>query len=102
MIVRDNGRGMDSTTASKGRDGHFGLQSMRERAASMHGQFQLITAPNLGTTIELKLGGKTAFGRKARVWVETAVLARRNTTLGSLTSGECVNCDTIDFPLSPT
>jgi signal transduction histidine kinase len=67
MIVRDNGRGMDSIMAWKGRDGHFGLQSMRERAARIHGQFQLITAPNLGTTIELKLVGKTAFGHKARV-----------------------------------
>jgi signal transduction histidine kinase len=66
MIVRDNGRGMDLTTASKGRDGHFGLQTMRERAARIHGQFQLITAPNIGTTIELKIVGKTAFGRKAR------------------------------------
>src|SRR5262249_42959614 len=37
LIVRDNGRGMDSTTASRGRDGHFGLQSMRERAARIHG-----------------------------------------------------------------
>jgi signal transduction histidine kinase len=68
MIVRDNGRGMDSTTASRGRDGHFGLQSMRERAARIHGQFQLITAANLGTTIELKIVGKTAYGRKTRVW----------------------------------
>jgi signal transduction histidine kinase len=68
MIVRDNGRGMDSTTASRGRDGHFGLQSMRERAARIHGQFQLITAPNLGTTIELQIAGKTAFGRKTRAW----------------------------------
>jgi len=76
MIVRDNGRGMDSTTASNGRDGHFGLQTMRERAAHIHGQFQLIAAPNLGTTIELKIVGKTAFGRKVRVrsklrsWIE--------------------------------
>jgi len=68
LIVRDNGRGMDSTTASRGRDGHFGLQSMRERAARIHGQFQLITAPNLGTTIELKIAGKIAFGRDASVW----------------------------------
>jgi signal transduction histidine kinase/ligand-binding sensor domain-containing protein len=68
LIVRDNGRGMDSTTASKGKDGHFGLQSMSERAARIHGQFQLITAPNLGTTIELKIAGKTAFDREARVW----------------------------------
>ena len=68
LTVRDNGRGMDSATASRGRDGHFGLQSMRERAARVHGQFQLITAPNLGTTIELKIAGKTAFGRQASVW----------------------------------
>ena len=70
LIVRDNGRGMDSTTASKGKDGHFGLQSMRERAARIHGQFQIITAPNLGTTIELKLGGKTAFARDTSVWAK--------------------------------
>jgi len=68
LIVRDNGRGMDSTTASRGRDGHYGLRSMRERATRIHGQFQLITAPNLGTTIELKIGGKTAFGRDTTVW----------------------------------
>ena len=68
LTVRDNGRGMDSATASRGRDGHFGLQTMRERAARVHGQFQLITAPNLGTTIELKIAGKTAFGRQASVW----------------------------------
>ena len=68
LIVRDNGCGMDSTMASRGRDGHFGLQSMRERAARIHGQFQLITAPNLGTTIELKIEGKTAFRQEPRVW----------------------------------
>jgi len=68
LIVRDNGRGMDSTTAARGRNGHFGLQSMRERAARIHGQFQLITAPNLGTTIELKIAGKTAFGRDTSFW----------------------------------
>jgi signal transduction histidine kinase/ligand-binding sensor domain-containing protein len=68
LIVRDNGRGMDSATASRGRDAHFGLQGMRERAARIHGQFQVITAPNLGTTIELKIGGKTAFGRDTSAW----------------------------------
>jgi len=61
LIIRDNGRGMDSTMASRGRTGHYGLQNMRERAAHIRGKFQLITAPNLGTTIELKIAGKTAF-----------------------------------------
>jgi signal transduction histidine kinase/ligand-binding sensor domain-containing protein len=77
LIVRDNGRGMDSTTASRGRDGHYGLQSMRERAARIHAQFQLITAPNLGTTIELKLPGKTAFGGQSTSWSKLLSWLRR-------------------------
>ena len=77
LIVRDNGRGMDSTTASRGRDGHYGLQSMRERAARIHAQFQLITAPNLGTTIELKLPGKTAFGGRSTSWPKLLSWLRR-------------------------
>jgi signal transduction histidine kinase/ligand-binding sensor domain-containing protein len=68
LIVRDNGRGLDSTTVARGRPGHFGLRSMRERASRIHGQFQLISAPNLGTTIELKIPGRTAFGRDTSVW----------------------------------
>jgi signal transduction histidine kinase/ligand-binding sensor domain-containing protein len=77
LIVRDNGRGMDSTTASRGRDGHYGLQSMRERAARIHAQFQLITAPNLGTTIELKLPAKTAFGGRSISWSKLLSWHRR-------------------------
>jgi len=76
LIVRDNGRGMDSTMASRGRDGHFGLQSMRERAARIHGQLQLISAPSLGTTIELKIEGKKAFGSDANVWSKLSSLLR--------------------------
>jgi len=81
LIVRDNGCGMDSTMASRGRDGHYGLQSMRERAARIRGKFQLITAPNLGTTIELKIEGKTAFGREAGVW--SKLVSRLGGTRGS-------------------
>lgn len=68
LIVRDNGDGMRLSIASDGREGHFGLQSMRGRAARINGEFQLTTAPNLGTVIELKLAGKTAFGRYSNVW----------------------------------
>jgi signal transduction histidine kinase len=70
LIVRDNGVGMDLATASKGRVNHFGLQNMRDRVARLHGQFQLITAPNLGTTIELKIAGKTAFSEEGSVWAK--------------------------------
>ena len=81
LIVRDNGCGMDSTMASRGRDGHYGLQSMRERAVRIRGKLQLITAPNLGTTIELKIEGKTAFGREAGVW--SKLVSRLGGTRGS-------------------
>ena len=77
LIVRDNGRGMDSTMASKGRDGHYGLHTMRERAARLPGQLQIITAPSLGTTIELKIPGKIAFGRQSTVWSKLESRIRR-------------------------
>jgi Signal transduction histidine kinase len=68
LIVRDNGCGMDSQTASTGRNGHFGLRSMRERAARIHGQFRLVTAPGLGTAIELNIEGKIVFREEAGMW----------------------------------
>jgi signal transduction histidine kinase len=33
LRVRDNGIGMDPVVLDKGKDGHFGLHGMRERAA---------------------------------------------------------------------
>jgi signal transduction histidine kinase/ligand-binding sensor domain-containing protein len=77
LIVRDNGLGMDSKLAVEGKEGHFGLQSMRERAARIDAQFQLIAAPRLGTTIELKLPGTIAFRQKRGTWSNLVTKATR-------------------------
>lgn len=47
LLVRDNGRGMDTRRSVQG----FGLLGMRERALAVGGRFQVIAAPGTGTTI---------------------------------------------------
>jgi PAS domain S-box-containing protein len=51
LKLSDNGRGFDPSRES---DGH-GLVSMRERAQSIGGLFELISAPDKGTTITLQV-----------------------------------------------
>jgi len=41
ICVRDNGCGIDSQELERGRNGHWGLRGMRERAASSGGNFCL-------------------------------------------------------------
>jgi signal transduction histidine kinase/ligand-binding sensor domain-containing protein len=58
--VRDNGVGMDSITAEKGRSGHFGLQGMRERAARISSKLTVASSPS-GTDVTLVVPGRIAF-----------------------------------------
>lgn len=56
VTVKDNGVGMnicnvDQTT-------HFGLLGMRERAQSLHGSFQLDSAPGEGSCITVRIPGR--------------------------------------------
>jgi PAS domain S-box-containing protein len=51
LQVRDNGEGFD---LSQQNDGH-GLMSMRQRAQDSGGDFEVLTAPGKGTTVNLKL-----------------------------------------------
>jgi signal transduction histidine kinase len=50
--VRDNGRGFDP---SVGRPGHFGLDSMRTRAAEIGGRLTIASAPGMGTVIRVRV-----------------------------------------------
>jgi signal transduction histidine kinase len=52
LIVEDDGRGFDPIE-STGR-GHFGLELMRERAASMSAVLELRSSPGAGTIVELR------------------------------------------------
>jgi len=52
VSVRDNGRGFDHE-ASRFRDGHFGVQGMRERAESVRGAVVVFSEPGYGTEVRL-------------------------------------------------
>jgi signal transduction histidine kinase/streptogramin lyase len=60
LRVSDKGVGIDLAIADKGRDGHFGLQGMRERAARIGGTLTMTTSAS-GTDIRLIVPGGIIF-----------------------------------------
>jgi signal transduction histidine kinase/streptogramin lyase len=61
LRVSDNGTGIDPAIADRGKDGHFGLQGMRERAARIGGNLSLGSSSTSGTTIKLVVPGGIIF-----------------------------------------
>ncbi len=61
LIVRDNGRGIDEAILQFGKNGHFGMRGMRERADRIGGKLSLKTNPNSGTEVTLLVAGSVAF-----------------------------------------
>ena len=61
ILVRDDGCGIDSKMLVTGRDGHWGLSGMRERAERIGARFHVWSSPGAGTEIELSVPGVVAF-----------------------------------------
>ena len=62
LRVRDDGQGIDpQILAGAGRQGHFGLRGMRERAKLAGGKLALWSAPDSGTEVELLIPGSAAY-----------------------------------------
>jgi signal transduction histidine kinase len=59
--VRDDGRGIDPEILRAGRDGHWGLSGMRERAERIGGTLRVWSGPGAGTEVELSIPGHVAF-----------------------------------------
>jgi signal transduction histidine kinase len=59
LQVRDDGRGFDPAT---GHPGHFGLESMRSRAAEIGGQITIDSAPGAGSLVEVRVPTETDGG----------------------------------------
>jgi signal transduction histidine kinase len=55
MVVRDDGCGIDPQTLRSGRDLHWGLQGMRERAGSVGAQLKLWSRQGSGTEVEISV-----------------------------------------------
>ena len=64
LRVLDNGAGMDPAIAARGKDGHFGLSGMRERAERIGGTLTIASAPGSGTTITMVVPGRLAYRNK--------------------------------------
>jgi signal transduction histidine kinase len=61
LRVSDNGIGIDPVIADRGKDGHFGLQGMRERTARIGGSLTVGSSSNSGTEIKLVVPGDIIF-----------------------------------------
>jgi signal transduction histidine kinase/ligand-binding sensor domain-containing protein len=61
LRVRDNGVGMDSAVREHGKENHFGLEGMRERAANIGGKLTITSSPISGTEVVLVVPASIAF-----------------------------------------
>jgi signal transduction histidine kinase/ligand-binding sensor domain-containing protein len=61
MRVSDDGIGIDPVITNKGKESHFGLQGMRERAARIGAKLALVSSATDGTEITLVVPGAIVF-----------------------------------------
>jgi signal transduction histidine kinase len=62
--VADNGVGIDPAMVDKGKEGHFGLQGLRERAARISAKLTVVSSPNAGTEITVVVPGNIVFRKQ--------------------------------------
>ncbi len=68
LRITDNGKGIAPAVVAQGKDGHYGLQGMRERAARISGKLSLTTSADSGTNIELTVPGRIVFRGQRSGW----------------------------------
>lgn len=61
LLVRDNGCGIDPKVLRSGREGHWGLSGMRERAEEIGAKLKVWSRDGAGTEVEVSIPGNTAF-----------------------------------------
>lgn len=59
--IKDNGLGMDPSLPEKGREGHYGLQGMRERASRIRSKLTIVSSANDGTEVLLVVPGTVVY-----------------------------------------
>jgi signal transduction histidine kinase len=60
VVVRDNGCGMDPQVIRSGRERHWGLRGMQERAGSISAQLRIWSRPGAGTEVEVSVPNDAA------------------------------------------
>lgn len=65
ILVSDDGTGIDPEVLRFGRDGHWGLLGMRERADRIGARLKVRSRADAGTEVELSLPANTAFSTQS-------------------------------------
>jgi signal transduction histidine kinase len=68
VLVRDDGCGIDTQVLQSGREGHWGLSGMRERAERIGARLKVLSRPGSGTEVELRIPSEVAFKSPASGW----------------------------------
>jgi len=80
VLVRDNGGGIDTQVLLSGRDGHWGLSGMKERAERIGGKLRVLSRAVAGTEVELSVPGQLAFklpgSDRRRGWLSRLTLQK--------------------------
>ena len=61
LLVRDDGKGIDTEILRSGREGHWGIIGMRERAVRIDASLKLFSRAEAGTEVELTIPGQIAY-----------------------------------------
>lgn len=61
VLVHDDGKGIPEETLRLGKDGHFGLQGMQERADRIGASLEMYSRVGAGTEVRLTIPGHIAF-----------------------------------------
>lgn len=61
VLVRDDGKGIDTQVLRSGRDGHYGLSGMKERTERIGGKLRVLSRAVAGTEVELSVPSNIAF-----------------------------------------
>jgi signal transduction histidine kinase len=61
LRIRDDGKGIDSKLLDSGREGHWGLPGMRERAQEIGARLDIWSEIGVGTEVELSVPGSIAY-----------------------------------------
>jgi signal transduction histidine kinase len=74
LCCRDDGRGIDPCLLKgAGKDGHWGLLGMRERAERLGAKFECWSAPGEGTEITVTVSALRAKQRSMRLGISSAI-----------------------------
>jgi signal transduction histidine kinase len=73
LRVSDNGIGIDPAVMDLGKDGHFGLQGMRERAGRIGGKLTMVSTPDTGTVVTIVLPEGLVYRAARAKLFETAI-----------------------------